>query len=155
MKYRVVEVYGPQLSSDIFQQAIRVQITLNVAKTAETVRRRVISWDTHANAHRSILGLTVALWKVMHILKTFYILKDTSTNGTPRCWIILKYILVNEELSARKIETDMNCFQIGILCVLQCWIVWRVTIATLILMISLGLDNRFVNSNETVWRNMS
>ena len=40
-------------------QAIRAQIriTLNLAEMAETVRSRILPWDTHANAHRSILGL--------------------------------------------------------------------------------------------------
>ena len=50
------------INLDIFQQAIRVQIqiTPNLAKMAETVRSRILLWDTHANAQRSILGLTVA-----------------------------------------------------------------------------------------------
>lgn len=41
------------------KEAIRVQIriTLNLAEMAETVRSRILPWDTHANAHRSILGL--------------------------------------------------------------------------------------------------
>ena len=45
--------------------------------------------------------------------------------------------VVNEELSARKIQLDIDSFQTRILRVLPCWIVWRVTIATITVMISL------------------